>query len=1119
MATLSRELRKTLERVVLAARREAEAGARKALDQLAVAHTEPWPTMTSDQQALRRRLRARGRQLGDHLDEGGRQSLEHLVTECAYEQWHRMLFARFLAECELLIEPASRVSISVEECKELARARGVDWISLASAFAQGMLPQIFRPDEAVLEVGLPAEHRQPLEHLLSSLPSEVFLSADSLGWVYQFWQTREKDRVNDSETKIDADELPVVTQLFTEDYMVKFLLHNTLGAWWAGKVLHSRPELAAASTDESEVRSACALPGVNWSFLRLSKDLSGAWRPSAGTFDGWPKRAKDITLIDPCMGGGHFLVYALQLVAAIRSREEAVPLSIAVDRVLADNLFGLEVDPRCTQIAAFNLALTAWRLTGYHALPSLRLACSGLSVGAQEVDWLELTGDDHRQRTGMAHLHRLFAQAPILGSLIDPRALGGDILEASFGDLAPLLEQAAVREGVSDSAHEMAITAHGLAEAASLLARQFTLVATNVPYLGRGRQADTLKSYCESRYPHSKTELATCFVERCLAFCGHGGSAALVTPQAWTFQASYRDLRKHLLTSSQFDFVARVGPGGFETISGEVVNVALFGLTNAKAALDHRTIALDVTLQKTPAAKATALAESEAEWLTQMKLLDNPAAKIISGTHEGRESLGKYVVSFQGVKTGDDPKLRGLFWERPRLDSPWIPFQSTVDASVLCGGRSAVLRYESDGAEIARNQGLAAWGKLGVVVSQMSALPATLYTGEPFDSNVAPLVVKRPDYLPAVWEFCSSPEFVGAVRGLDKKVAVANGTFAQVPFEYEVWRERAARRFPHGLPPVRSGDPTQWVCNGHPASSTNPLHVAVARLLGYRWPRQTGSGYVDCPPVEQDGLERDTDDDGIVTLTAIKGEAPAAQRLSQLLATAFGKHWSAEFLSGLLAGVGYGGRTLDDWLRDGFFEQHCATFLHRPFIWHVWDGRRDGFSALINYHKLTRAALEKLTYAYLGDWIARQQAAVREGESASDARLVAARQLQQELKGILDGEPPYDIFVRWKELARQAIGWEPDLSDGVCVNIRPFLAAADLGKKGAGVLRAKPNVKWEKDRGKEPLRQRAEYPWFWGWDEKTRDFAGGRTFDGNRWNGLHYSREFKMAARRKKGLA
>ena len=89
-----------------------------------------------------------------------------------------------------------------------------------------------------------------------------------------------------------------------------------------------------------------------------------------------------------------------------------------------------------------------------------------------------------------------------------------------------------------------------------------------------------------------------------------------------------------------------------------------------------------------------------------------------------------------------------------------------------------------------------------------------------------------------------------------------------------------------------------------------------------------------------------------------------------------------------------------------FFEQHCALFHHRPFIWHIWDGHRTGFSALVNYHQLTHANLEKLTYAYLGDWIRRQQAAVDAGESGSDARLQAAKQLQSRLKLILEGEPP-----------------------------------------------------------------------------------------------------------------
>ena len=169
----------------------------------------------------------------------------------------------------------------------------------------------------------------------------------------------------------------------------------------------------------------------------------------------------------------------------------------------------------------------------------------------------------------------------------------------------------------------------------------------------------------------------------------------------------------------------------------------------------------------------------------------------------------------------------------------------------------------------------------------------------------------------------------------------------------------------------------------------------------------------------------------------------------------------------------------------------------------------------MNYHQLTHANLEKLTYAYLGDWIRRQQAAVDAGEAGSDARLQAAKQLQARLKLILEGEPPFDIFVRWKQISKQAIGWHPDLNDGVRMNIRPFLAQ-DLpgGKKGAGILRTKPNIKWEKDRGKEPVRDKAEYPWFWGWDGVAQDFAGvGKEPDGNRWNDCHYSSAAKKAAR------
>ena len=108
-------------------------------------------------------------------------------------------------------------------------------------------PQIFRADDPVLAAKLPLEIRQQLQGLVAGLEAEIFTASDSLGWTYQFWQTKRKKEVNDSGVKIGADELSPVTQLFTEDYMVDFLLDNTLGAWHAGKVLAANPQLASNS--------------------------------------------------------------------------------------------------------------------------------------------------------------------------------------------------------------------------------------------------------------------------------------------------------------------------------------------------------------------------------------------------------------------------------------------------------------------------------------------------------------------------------------------------------------------------------------------------------------------------------------------------------------------------------------------------------------------------------------------------------------------------------------------------------------------------------------------------------------------------------------------------------
>ncbi len=317
--------------------------------------------------------------------------------------------------------------------------------------------------------------------------------------------------------------------------------------------------------------------------------------------------------------------------------------------------------------------------------------------------------------------------------------------------------------------------------------------------------------------------------------------------------------------------------------------------------------------------------------------------------------------------------------------------------------------------------------------------------------KAAALVPLEASDISAVWSFLASADYRDEVRRLDTALAVASGTLVKVPFDADRWRSTAAERYPDGLPEPFSDDPTQWLFKGVVAGSENPLQVAVARLLGFRWPDQ-----------EPDALDERADADGIVCIPALGGETTAEERLRTLLATAYGEAWTPQLLDGLLVEAGARpGTRLEKWLRDGLFKDHCKVFANRPFIWHIWDGRPDGFSALVNYHKLDRKRLESLTYNYLGSWwVARLNDEVSREVPGGEARLAAALELKAKLKLILQGEPPYDIYVRWKSLAEQPLGWEPDLDDGVRLNIRPFMTA--------GVLRTKPNIKWEKDRGKNP---------------------------------------------------
>lgn len=553
----------------------------------------------------------------------------------------------------------------------------------------------------------------------------------------------------------------------------------------------------------------------------------------------------------------------------------------------------------------------------------------------------------------------------------------------------------------------------------------------------------------------------------------------------------------------------------------------------------------EIDTDVTVAEEAPTTAEGSIKLVPQAEQLKNPdVAVMFALARSDLPLLSEYCTSLAGATAGDKSRFVAQWWEisAESLGQAWELYQCSPVNRTAFGGRELAVFWQNESGEmaalaasvadlnhVAQNwlRGKPNWKKPGVVVGIMAELPSAIYGGEIYDCNCSAVVPNDPAIMPALACYFQSGDYAKELRKINQALAVSSTlTLVKVPFDLAHWQKVAAEKYPNGLPEPQSDDPTQWLFHGHPAGrvplTTDPavhagtiLQVAVARLAGYRWPAELDPQMRLAPEarawVEKcKELDSHADDDGVIPLVPMRGEPAAEGRVRDLLRAACGAEWSSAKEATLLAaaaaanGEKSASATLDDWLKNRFFAEHCSLFHNRPFVWHIWDGRKkDGFGVLVHYHRLAapngegRRLLEKITHGYLGDWIARQRDEVRGSKDGADARLAAAVDLQRKLEAILQGDPPYDIFVRWKPLHKQAIGWEPDLNDGVRMNIRPFVEA--------GVLRDRVNVKYTVDRGHEPkaIRPKADFPWFWE----------GATFTGDRVNDVHLTAPEKQAAR------
>ena len=318
--------------------------------------------------------------------------------------------------------------------------------------------------------------------------------------------------------------------------------------------------------------------------------------------------------------------------------------------------------------------------------------------------------------------------------------------------------------------------------------------------------------------------------------------------------------------------IARLGSGAFETISGEVVKAILISLSGGKAMNESGGLfgeddgnlirGVDVSEPRTAAEKSARLLTAEVKSVEQAKQLNNPDATVSIDALESINLLSKFARAWQGIVTSDDNRYFGKFWEMICPNQMWTVAQQAPKISEHYTGQSDIIRWEQKRGSLHTHSKAhnfppkSTIGKQGIAIQRMRGLNISLYGGIVFDDSVSPLIPEEPSKLIALWCYCHSDMYAKEVRKLNQAVKVVPSSLFKVPFDLDHWTKVAAEKYPNGLPKPYSDDPTQWVFHGHPCGSVvwdearkwtdhgplridgTVLQVAVARLLGYRWPSE-----------------------------------------------------------------------------------------------------------------------------------------------------------------------------------------------------------------------------------------------------------------------------------------
>lgn len=402
-------------------------------------------------------------------------------------------------------------------------------------------------------------------HLIHDISEEDFNierggQVEIIGWLYQYYNTEPKAAAFAKNGKITKEEIPAVTQLFTPDWIVRYMVENSLGRLW----VEGHPDCGLKENWKYYLEEAQQEPEVQAKLAEIRKEYA-ALNP------------EDIKLIDPCMGSGHILVYAFDVLMQIYE-SAGYSQRDAAKSILEHNIYGLDIDDRAYQLAYFAVMMKARQynrriLNGENTCHVYAIQESN-SINRAHLKYFGAGMDDIEKNAAKMQLEGLLdtlTDAKEYGSILNVESYNWDLLRrfVAAEDTAGQISMDSV--GVEDTAEQL----NRLIDIGETMARKYWVICTNPPYAGTSNLSANVNNFVKKNYPDSKADLFAVFIERCRQMTVNNGFQAMITQHAWMFLSSFEKLREKMMLTETVN-MAHLGARAFEEIGGEVVQTTAF---------------------------------------------------------------------------------------------------------------------------------------------------------------------------------------------------------------------------------------------------------------------------------------------------------------------------------------------------------------------------------------------------------------------------------------------------------------------------------------------------------------------------------------------------------------